>query len=195
MTSDGRYRVGEVAHCLRSVDDGAETTSVSIGNLLGGTGSDDDPLGLRRDGWDVLEFPPFGPIEVVDGACANQAIHAFDAVPAVGYGRTRNGDRVEIDVRIVDVGSAERGTLLADDVMAFGRCQAEADGVESSARSLPASRASWVRIGRDIGFATVVGDSGALVVIAISADGFGDDVVNDLIQRSQSYLRVDPSPG
>ena len=155
----------------------------------------DDPLGLERDGWTLVQrnTDPFSmsndeiPCDVAEVLAQ---INGVDQVHDILTPPTGTG--LDLDVQILDVGSSERGQVLADFIAAIGRCLTETQGVAVETGAMSSVRATWFRAGPDFALLAIVGDGPRSVVMEIEGAQFDDDLIGELAHRADQFLRGDP---
>lgn len=155
----------------------------------------DDPLGLERDGWTLVQrtTDPFSmsgdeiPCDVADVLTQmNGVAEVHDILtPPDGTG-------LDLDVQILDMGSLERGQVLADFVSMIGRCITETRGIAAETGAMSSIRASWFRAGPDFALVAIVGEGTRSIVLEIEGAPFDDDLIGDLAHRADAFLRGDP---
>lgn len=151
----------------------------------------DDPLGLERDGWILVqrsterfsmtaEGPPCGEVDGLAAIDGVEQVHDILTPP--------DGNGLDLDVQILDIGSVERGNALADAIMVIGRCLGEAEGIEIDTGALSSVRATWFRAGPEFALVTIVGDGPRSIVLEIEGAPFDDDLIGELAHRADDYL-------
>jgi hypothetical protein len=189
------WRVTELAQCVAGrVPSAIQTTTIPVTiPELPLDPVPDDPLALERDGWTLLQrtTEPFTAGEIPCEAA--QDLAEFDGLAGVHDILTPpDGNGLDLDVQVVDVGSIERGNRLAEVLTMIGRCGAETQGVEGEAGALSSIRATWFRVGPDFALVTIVGEGPRSVVLEIEGAPFGDDLIGELAHRADEFLRGVP---
>ncbi len=155
----------------------------------------DDPLGLERDGWTLVQrnTDPFSmssdeiPCDVADVLAQ---INGVDQVHDILTPPTGTG--LDLDIQILDVGSHERGLVLADFVESIGQCLSETEGVEVETGAMSSVRATWFRAGPDFALVAIVGEGPRSIVMEIEGALFDDDLIGELAHRADQFLRGEP---
>jgi len=194
------WRVAELAQCVPGrVPSEMQTTTVAppattpepaVIDPVG-----DDPLGLERDGWmlvqrDVGSFSMSSdeiPCDVVD---VLEQINGVDEVHDILT--PPDGSGLDLDIQILDMGSPERGQVLAAFVNEIGQCITETQGITVEFGAMSSVRASWFRAGPDFALVAIVGEGGRSVVLEIEGAPFDDDLIGDLARRADEFLRGVP---
>ncbi|MDW3212822.1 MAG: hypothetical protein R8G01_02415 [Ilumatobacteraceae bacterium] len=150
----------------------------------------DDPLGLERDGWTLVQRDtesfaagelPCGVAAVVEGIDGADQVHDMLTPP--------DGDGLDLDIQIVDVGSIERGQALAEFVAAIGDCIADTQGIAVETGAMSSIRATWFRAGPDFALVAIVGEGARSIVLEIEGAPFDDDLIGALAERADQFLR------
>lgn len=186
---DDGWRVTELAHCIRaSTGPDEASTSAPIDPVP------DDPLGLELDGWSLVQREA-GPFEFSEDEipCSDAArLVEFDGVPEVHDILTPpDPSGLDLDVQVIDVGSIDRGSALADAILAFGGCLGESEGLEIETVALSSIRASWFRAGPEFALVTVVGEGAQSIVLEIEGARFDDELIADVAHRAARFLAGD----
>lgn len=185
------WSVMELGNCIPGLGDvtAAETTTSAASDGA----VPDDPLGLERDGWSLVQRDTgafeFSADELPCPEAAELA--SFSGVAEVHDILTPpDSTGLDLDIQVLDVGSIDRGNVLADAVLMIGRCLGESEGMQVETGALSSIRASWFRGGPDFALVTIVGDGSRSVVLEIENDEFSDDLIAELAQRADEFLRT-----
>lgn len=150
----------------------------------------DDPLGLVRDGWTLVERTTDAFEFSADESSCPTSLAEFTGVAQVHDILTPPDiGGLDVDVNVLDVGSLERGIQLTDAIQEIGRCIEEQEGVTVTTTSLSSIRATWFRAGPEFALATVVGEENLAIVLEIEGHVFTDALVADLAHRADQFLR------
>lgn len=171
-----------------TTDAGASATTIP--NPTGELVVAEDPLGLVRDGWTLVQrtTDPFEfsadelpcPTQLDD---LNGIAQVYDIVTPPDIGG------LEVEISVLDVGSLERGNQLAEGIQMIGRCLEEQPGVEVETTSLSSIRATWFRAGPDFALVIVVGEANLSIVMEIEGHVFTDFLIADLAHRADQFLK------
>lgn len=190
------WRVTELAQCVPGrVPAVVQTTTIPPTNSLPTVDEPvgDDPLGLERDGWTLVQrdTEPFAAGELPCGVAA--VVEEIDGADQVHDILTPpDGDGLDLDIQIIDVGSIERGQALAEFVAAIGDCIADTQGVDVETGAMSSIRATWFRAGPDFALVAIVGEGTRSIVLEIEGAPFDDDLIGALAQRADQFLRGEP---
>jgi hypothetical protein len=161
-------------------------------------GVHDDPLGLERDGWALVQRTthPFDyDPDVFSVPCPQaEAIEAFNGTSQV-IDMLEHPTLPDVDVLVLDVGSVDAGSRLADAFLGSGDCVGRAAEAEVAETALSSIRATWFRVGSELAIATIVGEQGRSVVLGLEGQGIDDDLIGDLAHRADQFLRGEPITG
>ena len=191
------WRVAELAQCVPGrVPSVIQTTTVAPpATTPADDAVDDDPLGLERDGWTLVqrdvgafsmsseEFP-CDVADVLEQLNGVDEVHDIMTPPA--------GTGLDLDIHILDIGSLDRGLQLADFVAVIGRCIGETQGIDVETGAMSSIRATWFRAGPDFALMAVVGEGPRSIVMEIEGAPFGDDLIGDLARRANQFLGGEP---
>lgn len=194
------WRVAELAQCVPGrVPSVIQTTTVApAATTPADDAVDDDPLGLERDGWSLVQrdvgvFSMSSEEIPCDVADVLEQLNGVDEVHDIMT--PLDGTGLDLDIHILDIGSLDRGLQLADFVAVIGRCIGETQGIDVETGAMSSIRASWFRAGPDFALMAVVGEGPRSIVIEIEGAPFGDDLIGDLAHRANQFLRGEPIAG
>lgn len=189
------WRVAELAQCVPGrVPSVIQTITIpptnpdSTDDPVG-----DDPLGLERDGWTLVQrdTEPFTAGEMPCGVA--KVVEQIDGVDQVhDILEPPEGNGLDLDIQVVDVGSPERGQVLVDFVDAIGQCITETQGITVEAGAMSSVRATWFRAGPDFALVAIVGEGARSIVLEIEGAPYDDDLIGDLAHRADQFLRGEP---
>ncbi len=155
----------------------------------------DDPLGLERDGWTLVQrnTDPFSMSSGEIPCDVDEVLAQLNGVDQVHDILTPpTGTGLDLDIQILDVGSSERGQVLAEFIAAIGQCLTETQGVAVESGAMSSIRATWFRAGSDFALVAIVGDGPRSIVMEIEGAQFDDDLIGELAHRADQFLRGEP---
>ena len=168
------------------------TTTTTTTTVPAAMAVPDDPLGLVRDGWTLVQRTTdpfeFSPEELpcptdLDELSGTAQVQDIVTRPDIGA--------LEVEISVLDVGSLERGIQLAESIQKIGLCLEEQPGLEVETTSLSSTRATWFRAGPDFALVSVVGEANLSIVLEIEGHVFTDLLVADLAHRADQFLNGD----